>query len=636
MRTKQTKRWYTPRKQKNSNAGASIAINNFVYEDVKFIFIFTKELIQNILDSRSHDRSGKKNPARVVLRIAKEGKGLSTGTIDKYINELDLYLKDTRPKYKKAKTDPAALIIEETNTVGLTGETTDSEYGLDKEDPEQRWNLFWHSEAQPGKTGTTALGRAGQGKITYHEASASGTVLALSNQENGQQDLLFGKCRFPGTFKFNSDWYLGYSFFCDTKGSSYDTETLPISDNLIISKFKADFNLTRSGSGTSWVIPHINTEIFTKDEIIRALIAQFYLAIVNGDLHVEIEGEKITSSSIRTLIKTYNVFADKTEADFCDWLLDSIQKPPTQYILADNWYTKGSRTADETCLDQTELDSAKKSYANGETLHFRVPLTIEKKGGPAITVFGDIYIRKNDTIATTEIYARDCLIINDEKHLKFAPGKHFGAFIAREDALNIFLGDADNPSHRKWNNKSFKLTTGYNHSEATLAKVRASMPAIARLLHDADQALYTDLFDDLISIPIKKDVKGIKKKKKKKKRITPPPRPPAYILFNISEGMKPDTIDITNGPDFVYQGATHSLEIMFGYETFMGAGDPFGNYHRFDFDLNNFSKSNFVCVGCNILSRDANQIELLVTQKDFKLSVTGFDPHECRVRINYT
>ncbi|MDB3911830.1 hypothetical protein N9381_08620 [Paracoccaceae bacterium] len=625
--------WYNTPKLKGAPSGRAISADNFIPEDKKSVSIFIREVFQNILDARKIDlTTGQKEQAIVQFTILTEGDKIPKGVHEKYLKDLEPFIDVTElsDKFHDAKRSPSALVFEETNTVGLTGRSDDSDCEVDGEN--ERWNLFWHSDAKESK-GLGLLGRAGQGKITYNLNSASGTIFALTDQEGGEKNLLFGKTRFPGTFSKDDVSYSGHAFFCIEGGDKNNVQPLPIKDTKAVDDFKKDFKLRRSGgSGTSWVIPYIDKALLNKNDLIRATISEFYLAILKGELVVDIEGEIIDLTTLRALVETYKVAETNADHEFLIWLIDASLKPPSSYTLDESWFSEANSAAEETCLGPVDLDDARKRYHLGETIHFSIPISFQRAySGSNIKTFGDMYLKKIDGSSTKEIYARDCLIIEKEKHLKRAPGQNFGAFIANEDELNAFLGDADHASHLTWNAQNPRLKKNYNGYQTALSAVRSSMPAVAKLISSLDQDIYDDLFNDLLSVPIKKGTtKKTKKRKKGGGKIgTRVKRVAEYVIEN------PDskTIKIISGPAFSLSSSSRNIQVKFAYENFATKGDPFSFYHRYDFEFEKFKSSNFTMKNCTILSCGGNTIELEVTSKDFEIVVSGFDPHECRVEV---
>ena len=626
--------WYLTPKLKSAPAGRAISADNFIPEGKKSVSIFVREVFQNIIDARKINlTTGEKEQAIVTFRILNEGSEISKGVHKKYFEELEPYImaSELSKNFKNVKSSPSALVFEETNTIGLKGITNDSDIFSEN----QHWNLFWHSEAKESK-GLDQLGRAGQGKITYNLNSACGSVLAITDQEGGEKDLLYGKCRFPSTFTKDGKSYLGHAFFCEQEvGDDNSIMPLPITNKSKIASFKKDFTLNRVGqSGTSWIIPYIDKEVLNKKALIQATISEFYLAVLKGELIVDIQGEKIDHTTLLTLIDKYEVVPAGRDRNFLIWLIESNLKKYKTYTLSDSWYVDRLSGASDDCLDPVELDDARKRYHASETLHFLVPIPITMAvSKEKILTFGDVYLKKNELDSTKEIYARDCLVIEDERHLKNAPGRNFGAFIANNKDLCYFLGEGDDASHLKWNPNNPRLAENFVGYQMSLAMVRTSLPALAKTISTLDQELYEDLFNDLMSVPVPVKKGANKKKKKRPKRIPVVPRVKKLEDFTI-ENVDKNTIKISNSATFSLPSSTKTIQIKFAYENFATKGDPFKLYHRFDFDLANFTKKDFVLKNCSIITYDANILELDIENQNFEISIKGFDAHDCRVEIN--
>ena len=356
---------------------------------------------------------------------------------------------------------------------------------------------------------------------------------------------------------------------------------------------------------------------------------------MKGELIVNIQGEQIDHLTLRNLVDQYNVVQVGPDRNFLIWLIEANLKKPKTYTLSDNWYVDRYSRASDDCLEPVELDDARKRYQASEPLHFLVPIPITMAvSGDTVTTFGDLYLKKNELDATKEIYARDCLVIEDERHLKNAPGRNFGAFIANDKDLCSFLGEGDDASHLKWNTNNPRLAKKFVGYQKSLAMVRSSLPALAKTISTLDQELYEDLFNDLLSVPV--PIKeGVKKKKKKRVKRPPFVGPRVKKLENFTiENVDKSTIKISNSATFLLSGSTKKVQIKFAYENFATKGDPFKQYHRFDFDLVNFAKKDFVLKNCSIAEYDANILELVIENQNFEISIKGFDAHDCRVEIN--
>lgn len=631
--TKRLENHWLPTPQRSIDPdGKTIAMDSFLLEEKAFISIVVREIVQNVLDARKIDvSSGKRKTATLKITILDENNGLSRETLDKYTAPLLGHLKAANHDAKLMSEEYCgALVIEEFETTGLIGETEDSRYNHNEE--MQRWNNFWHGEAKEIKGGKS-LGRRGQGKITYHLASGASTVLAVSNQEDGASDLLFGKCIFRKTHELKGKYFTRHAFWCDQKIVGSDVQPIPIGCRETLKQFKSDFKISRTSEhGTSWVIPFIPPKKFTAERILKELIREFFIAVLNADIIFDVGGKRIDASNLEEAITTYNAFEGE-HLEYVKWLITGIAKRPNEIDLENTWYVGSDDPASEDALDDEELEECKKLFESGKTITFNVPIPITHKSGRETESNVIVFLSyRPDAASTIELYSRDSLMIEEERWLKNAPGKFFGALIAVEDEIVDFLGCAEEASHLKWNPQLQDLRDKYTDPNATLSKVRRSLPALARLLLEQENRIYDDIFNDLMTVPGTKPEK--KSKKKKKKRSKPgggSGLPGTQPLLSISQTG--GELTLSAGAGFSRVTCPEIITFSLAYKTLEGTGDSFKEYHRFDFDLSDKKQHKFTEKDCSVVSSDLNQIELSVTDPNFNLIVTGFSEHSLALQV---
>ena len=306
---------------------------------------------------------------------------------------------------------------------------------------------------------------------------------------------------------------------------------------------------------------------------------------------------------------------------------------PNQISLAENWFVSSDAPASEDALDENELDQCRKSFDVGETITFNVPIPIWKKDGTkTLSIVTTFLEYKPDATATHEIYSRDSLIIEEEKWLRDAPGRFFGALLADEDAIVDFLGSAEEASHLKWNPQLPDLRDKYSEPNTTLSMVRRSLPALAKLLLEQENRVYDDVFNDIMSIP----GSDPKKKKKKRKKPKPGPGPSPHPhgtqpLFSIDQTG--GSVTITAGPGFSRISCPETINFALAYKTLAGTGGTFEQYHRFDFDLSDSKNYKLSEKYCSVLSSDLNLIELRIDDTNFQISVSGFSENSIALKV---
>lgn len=634
MKKKLVNHWLTMPQRFGDPDGKTIAMDSFLLEEKDFISIVVREIVQNVLDARKVDvSSGKRKTATLKFTIVDENGGLKRETLDKYTSPLLCHLAAANHDPKLMSEEYCgALVIEEFETTGLIGETEDSRFNLNED--LQRWNNFWYGEAKEIKSGKS-LGRRGQGKITYHLASGASTVLAVSNQEDGASDLLFGKCIFRNTHKLDDKFYNRHAYWCEHKTVGGDVLPIPISCRETIKQFKSDFKISRTSEhGTSWVIPFIPLNNFTNERILQELIREFFIAILNADIIFDVGGKRIDASNLEEAITTYKAFSGE-RLEYVNWLITGLAKRPNEIYLENTWFVGSDDPASEEALDDEDLENCKKLFESGDTITFNVPIPITYKSGRETESNIIVFLSyRPDAVSTIELYSRDSLMIEEERWLKNAPGKFFGALIAVDDEIVDFLGCAEEASHLKWNPQLQDLRDKYAEPNATLSMVRRSLPALAKLLLEQENRIYDDIFSDLMTVPGAEHEKKSKKKKKRSKPGGGGGLTGTQPLLSINQTG--GSLTLSAGAGFSRLTCPEVITFSLAYKTLEGTGDSFKEYHRFDFDLSDKKQHKFTEKDCSIVSSDLNQIELSVADPNFNLTVTGFSEHSLALQVRRT
>ena len=584
--------WFFPRMSPSSQRGKTITSSNFTREDKDLIDIFFREYIQNVMDARVINSVGERQNAFLSIKILDLKADLILkyhGDIEKRLIEAGHSKERLKNAFKSAGDQVSCLIIEEEGTTGLRGETQDSE----PDGAEEQWNSFWIGEGNENKSGKD-LGRRGEGKIVKHLVSSLSTLFGITNQQSGKKDLLMGKCVFQKYYKYENLSYQRYAYFCDKKDINGETQQIPIQDPDIIKQFKKDFNITRTtNDGTSWVIPAINKNSFKIESIVKAIISEFYIAITKGELSLDIDGQRIDQSNLMDVIEQFQVFDANTKT-FVEWIINSIANRPNYTQVDHDWFVDANAPANSDKIQNLDV---RKKFNDNETISLSIPIIFQRINEASKYVNLDVFIKNNtDFKMTRGAYIRDCLIIDkEEQYIKNTYGKFFGLALANEDNLIDFLGDAESPSHLEWNQKEPKLAEKYLNYQQTLTQVRRSVPAFLKLFSEMRQDDYEDIFIDLLSVPI-----GDGKKKKKRKPITPTPITPHQKrtpVFEINQtGGK---VEIKSGSGASQVSLPGIIKIEFAYSLLGEKGNPFKEYHHFDFDLAD-KKFKFNTRGCNI------------------------------------
>jgi len=344
--------WFFPKMSPSSQRGKTLTSSNFNKEDKDLIDIFFREYIQNVMDARIINTAGERQSAFLSIKLI----DVEAEIVRKYLgNVLPRLIEAGHSKerlesaIKSARNKVACLVIEEEGTTGLRGETEDSE----PDGADEQWNSFWIGEGNENKSGKD-LGRRGEGKIVKHLVSTLSTLFGLTNQQNGKKDLLMGKCFFQKYYKYNNISFQRYAYFCDQKNINGEIQQRPIQDVNLIKEFKKEFQIKRTNdNGTSWVIPAINKDSFKIQNVVRAIISEFYIAITKGELSIDIDGQRIDQGNLMEVIEQYEVF-DPNTSIFVDWIITSIANKPNYVQVDQGWFIDSKSPADSDKIQNLE------------------------------------------------------------------------------------------------------------------------------------------------------------------------------------------------------------------------------------------------------------------------------------------
>lgn len=618
-----TGNWYFPTLSLGGTAGTNAPGKNFSRESKSITSIFCREFNQNVLDARCDDPSepGKKSVAHIVISL-KETSELDKTYLDSITDKLGPHLDaaDHPPKGGNWENHPT-LLIEEFNTVGLTGGT---EYSHEHSS-DNRWNNFWFGEALENKKGSGANGGRGQGKITYHITSGCRAVFALTRRAEDPNNYLFGKCIVEKSHEVDSAIYTQHGYWPKNKTIALGEQPVPETNKDFVKQFKTAFGLTRvQETGTSWVIPFV-PPAFDKTELVRCFVSDFFTTILLGRLTLNICGEEINKHTVRKVAQDYQPIPDRSQ-EFFTFLerVTNIPKSDIRSIYEDK--LPHDELLTEKNINATSLKDLRDTFRAGDIVSIKLPLELESFEAGRINSFVEIHLQQ-PTIAvkTEQLYVRSDLQISDEKHLK-AQGV-FGLVVADDLAISDFLGSCEEASHLKWNQKEGMQQKRYKNVSTLLSKVRSTLPALYRLAVGSGSDLDKDAFADILSTPLPSKGKG--KKRKKPGGKTPPYTPPiiprtkkTFFRYDDDSGLAGCWV-IKPGEDIDNATFPFEAEFHFAYDRLLGSGDPFKKYIVWDFDLSD-SKHTPERKEVTVLEQIENVLKVKIHSKKFKLVIPGF------------
>ncbi len=542
-----------------------------------------------------------------IIRITFEK--TSRAKVEKFFNGLEDHLKVTNfYSSELIKEEVPFITIEDFGTTGLDGKT-----GEDGDFPGGKNNFynFWWCEGKSGKTGKER-GRWGLGKTTFHVASKIRSFWGLTVRRDDSRKLLMGKALLK-THKIDSETFNSNGYFTDT-------EFKPISDKGLLKQFTDSFALLRdSEPGLSLVIPFPHSEI-TPIEILKSIIIHYFYPILNGSLEILLrydgKEEELNSTNFIKVASEQNWAGTRWEnisvKDFLDFVNKARQKSELIELKINN--PENPEINEESFPDQ--LDTLREKFNTGEIISVRVPVQIKEVNREFIESFFDVFVqKKKDNSSADEYYVRSGITITDIKKVSGFPVRSL--FIAEDEAISKFLGDAETPAHTNWNERTEGFAEKYEHARRKLRFIIKSVSSVISYIYLPPKELKKDFLKDIFYINVEPEIEREDEEDSsgKAKADIPKSKPRKYNLTRIEGGFR-----LTNSKNEIKPPL--KIRLSCAYDT--RKGNPFKKYELYDFDLGN-SEFTINSKGCTLSQRKENKIELTITEKEFEFEVTGFD-----------
>ncbi len=257
----------------------------------------------------------------------------------------------------------------------------------------------------------------------------------------------------------------------------------------------------------------------------------------------------------------------------------------------------------------------------------------EKKCQPQTSRFG-ILMQRDPDAGRGEVYfiRRGITIVN----LGAPRERSVRALVVIEDgALSKLLGDAENPAHTEWQERSEKFRDKYEYGTGCLRFVKNCVHGVVEILTAASKEKDKDLLKDLFFVtePTEGAAGGGEGETGKKHKTVKPvlkpdiPKPPRFVkLDRVAGGFK-----ISAHPDAPAQ--KRSIDVRLGYA--VRKGNPIKKYVPQDFALE--SPQFTLDAKDATVNAEKNRLNIETQSNDFMVKVTGFDPHrDLVIRLNHT
>lgn len=620
-----------------------------------------RESIQNSLDAARGD-----GPVLVRFAFGGEGGALPFDQAERYLDGLGPHLEAValsdvdRPAAEAGNEDEDAaaysafdlidrrvpmsyLVVEDLGTEGLTGDIRRNS-GFERDN--RFWGFFRSVGISPNVGGTG--GSWGLGKWVFPDVSRINAYLGITRRSDEQRYLLMGMTilkTHQDDVDDAGDKYPPYGQYA-VCSSALDAEWLPLpvdsgdDSGGVVNTAIEDFGLQRhQDAGLSIVIPYPNEDL-KPDEVERAVVTQYFLPIVYGDLEVEI----VANGDVRRIDGTHIDEAArhiaKSDRDDDDESAESLVK----VIELARW---ARDTGDESLLDLQattssgvlagqDLETLRRQFDNGERLGFRLSTNVtERKTGTKTQNAFRVYLEQdNDLPQGHEYFVRGHLRISQMRHIKSFHARAL-VLVDQDSKLGDLLRDAEGPAHVVWNPHADRLKKRWVNGYERVQEVRRAAPLLLRQLAEVPGEHLKHLLADLFPAPSGDEGDD---------GPNTPPLPPLPPRFSSAISIRDlkDGFAIRSDPKHQKaKGLPGTMWLLsFAYDVARGGQRAaFNNFREGvkrespDFDLFDGSLQ-VVCRGCRYSVEGPNEIKIRVVENEFHVSVRGFDDRDVIVDLH--
>lgn len=510
------------------------------------------------------------------------------------------------------------LLIEDFGTTGLTGnpESWDAE-----EESRNNFYSFFRAEGQSDKSGVS-LGRWGVGKFVFPRSSRASTFFALTVPEGAASPLLMGRAilrshKVRDTI-FLPDGYWGV-------GQDENKPVLPISEPSLINRFRELFEIRRTTEpGLSVVVPWIDEEETSVEDLEKACIRDYFFPILQGRLEVQIEanGRKshLTSGTLQSAAAASA--GDSKVIALAEWSLKTEQP-------AVELERHASDSAPKWTAEVMPLEAARAIVSNldaGNRVAVRIPVIVRKKDvEPRTSEWShfDVYLAPDtDGASHPAAFVRNGILISGASSRRVQGLR--ALVVANDEPIAKLLGDSENPSHTEWKKDTRGFTDRYTHAKQTLDFVKDSVREILALARsfdrEPDRLLLADLFPEDAN---GRDVRGQRRRRSVTPDVSSVPdvpvkggAPARYRLYKAEAGFR-----LAEGD--AEADVPERLNVQMAYR--VRRGNALKKYDPADFDVARRPIVIKCDGGASVLAASRNAIDIAVTARPFSVSVTGFD-----------
>lgn len=492
------------------------------------------------------------------------------------------------------------LSIEDFGTRGLTGSVVEVDNG--------NFDRFWRAVGDSGKKGK-AGGRWGLGKLVYSSSSALKHFFGLTITAEDPSPALMGQAVLRN-HRIADTFYPAHGFYFGGRLPPLQLQQPVAGDE--IEKFVRLGGLKRSTEpGLSVIIPYLVDGI-SEPSIIAGVVSNYFFPILAGRLTVEVGDVVIDKTTFLSVAEQFKPL-HPIPFDFVSQISATVEKAAE--ITAST--ILGRQEISTNSFSTEEIARMKQQFVEGNLVRARVPVELKPKIGLNKTSFIDLYLRTlPETANRFTLVARNAITLTEEQ--RYVGGMAaYSALVATDEDVCSFLGDAENPSHTRWNTQADKLKTEWRSPVETLSVIRKSLRQFYMLIAEVEETDDEDLLIDFFSILEENRTNKGKKPKTPKVIVNVQPREKAIVIKPRKGGF-----EITAGPAAANWTFPRLIRVRVAYD--MIGANPFNRHSPFDFDLSK-NEINVETTGASCTPLKANVLKLTAESPNFRLECHGFD-----------
>lgn len=292
-----------------------------------------KENIQNSLDARLH--KDYELPVRVTITLDEIERQHLPG-IDEAFEHIDAlegqnsYTKETIANMQKRKDikNVKVITIEDSNTTGLKNAKNGQSGNVNDTFGNYAYKKGVHAESSDEDHEISRGGSHGIGKIANNAASSI-HLMYFANCDGEYNQHLGGTIQLVEHILDNQG-YRATGYYTDVANES-TSRYIPFENNNAHPIFK------KETQGLKIIIPYISEEFYNFKEIVRAVCDNFFMAILNNSLVVEVNNEtkdsiEINQDTISDIVEDarfYEEDLNSSDANFTPYYVNTylVQKP---------------------------------------------------------------------------------------------------------------------------------------------------------------------------------------------------------------------------------------------------------------------------------------------------------------------